>query len=588
MQAGQLVNLQRSPRYLPFACAALLAAASVLLPFYIPVLHGVPFACSFVAIAAAAHFWGFGPALLSAAISLIGVNVLVMGTRYHFELDASSLIQTGVSGVVAVILARLVRQRDVARTAEQRSHASLDAALRSIADAVLVTDTAANIVFLNPAAERFTGWSVDTAIGRPIHEVLIILNETTREPVENPVDRVLATGEIVGLANHTVLVRKDGSEFPIDDSAAPTRDVTGQVTGAVLVFRDIGEQRQLERQRDASLIQAQRAADFFRLSAQASLVAAWDYDYATEIANWAEGSYPVWGVPFDEVKTLDGMFARIVAEYREPIRAEITRCVESRDTYCVEFPLIAAEGSDPRWCEARGVPMIDEEGKVIGLRGTTIDITHRKLSEQALLRSEKLAAAGRLAASVAHEINNPLESAINLVYLASLQAKRSHEDHEYLRQAELQLQRVSHIARQSLSFYRDSLSPTLYRPAEPIRDVVSVLQLRGGAETVRLECRLDEYLQVLAAPEICGRSLPTSSVTQSMQWYARLPLLSWKARDGSPSACASSQHLILALGEVSCSRLQTMAREYPGKRNRKYSRHSSPPNQKPVRVSVYG
>ena len=111
--------------------------------------------------------------------------------------------------------------------------------LASIGDAVIATDAEARVVFINPVAASLTGWSADDAQGKPLKEVLRIINEHTREPAVNPVDRVLAEGVIVGLANHTLLIRKDGVETPIDDSAAPIRDQTGQVTGCVLVFRDI-------------------------------------------------------------------------------------------------------------------------------------------------------------------------------------------------------------------------------------------------------------------------------------------------------------------------------------------------------------
>lgn len=124
-----------------------------------------------------------------------------------------------------------------------------------------------------------------------------------------------------------------------------------------------------------------------------------------------------------------------------------------------------------------------------------MDITHRKRSQQALLRTEKLAAAGRLSASVAHEINNPLESAINLVYIAW--TAESRQDLEsYLEQAEQQLLRVSHIARQSLGFYRDSLLPALYRPANALGDVISVLQVRSSAKHSEIHFDFDETLEV--------------------------------------------------------------------------------------------
>lgn len=120
--------------------------------------------------------------------------------------------------------------------------------LQSIGDGVIATDINGNVTFLNAIAEGYTGWSRAEALGKPIKEIFHIVNEETLAPVENPVERVLAEGVIVGLANHTILIRKDGSLLHIDDSGAPIRDAAGILTGAVLVFHDITARRQLEQQ----------------------------------------------------------------------------------------------------------------------------------------------------------------------------------------------------------------------------------------------------------------------------------------------------------------------------------------------------
>ena len=101
--------------------------------------------------------------------------------------------------------------------------------LKSIGDAVLVVDVDSKIKFLNPLAEQLTGWSVSEALGRPMADVINIVNEETRLPAFNPVDRVLAEGVVVGLANHTILISRDGKEYPIADSAAPIRHSGGKV-----------------------------------------------------------------------------------------------------------------------------------------------------------------------------------------------------------------------------------------------------------------------------------------------------------------------------------------------------------------------
>ena len=108
-------------------------------------------------------------------------------------------------------------------------------------------------------AESLTGWSHEEALGQPLESVFNIVNEATRLPVENPATRALRQGVVVGLANHTVLIRKDGRECPIDDSAAPIRDEQGHVSGCVLIFRDVTAQRLMERERRSQLLHGSTA-----------------------------------------------------------------------------------------------------------------------------------------------------------------------------------------------------------------------------------------------------------------------------------------------------------------------------------------
>ena len=121
--------------------------------------------------------------------------------------------------------------------------------LNSIGDAVIATDNQGSVNFMNPVAESLTGWREAEVTGKHLDEVFHIVNEQSREKVEHPVAKVLQLGSIIGLANHTLLLARDGREIPIDDSGAPIKDANGKIIGVVLVFRDISEQRSLEQVR---------------------------------------------------------------------------------------------------------------------------------------------------------------------------------------------------------------------------------------------------------------------------------------------------------------------------------------------------
>ena len=139
-----------------------------------------------------------------------------------------------------------VEERQRAEIALKESEQRWATTLASIGDAVIATDVEGRIAFMNAVAEGLTGWTLADASMKPVTEVFNIINEQTRKSVENPVTKVLREGMIVGLANHTVLIRKDGKEVPIDDSGAPIRDADGNTTGVVLVFRDITDRKGAE------------------------------------------------------------------------------------------------------------------------------------------------------------------------------------------------------------------------------------------------------------------------------------------------------------------------------------------------------
>lgn len=144
--------------------------------------------------------------------------------------------------------ARFITERKQAEERLRHSEENLRATLDSIGDAVIATDTAGLITRLNPIAEQLTGWKQDEALGRPLDEVFHIISSETRQPAENPAWRVLQTGVVVGLANHTLLLNRNGEEYQIAHSGAPIRDNEEQTTGVVLVFRDVSEEYALQEQ----------------------------------------------------------------------------------------------------------------------------------------------------------------------------------------------------------------------------------------------------------------------------------------------------------------------------------------------------
>ena len=184
-----------------------------------------------------------------ASASATTTAILVAGSRNAAFPTEQDRLLLGVGANQTAIVVQ--RRRAEEQVHEQREW--LRVTLASIGDAVIATDTEGRVTFLNSVAQELTGWTSEDAKGKPLEVVFAILNEKTRQPVENPVERVLREGVVVGLANHTILIAKDGTERPIDDSAAPIRDAAGRMIGVVLIFRDVTEQRRAEQHRNVRL-----------------------------------------------------------------------------------------------------------------------------------------------------------------------------------------------------------------------------------------------------------------------------------------------------------------------------------------------
>lgn len=222
-----------------------------------------PYLTLFGAVALAAWLARWRPATLAAIVGFILANRLFTSAadpeagRVTF-LFAEFIVYAISAGMIIYLGERLHRARDnaerramqliVSEDAERERSALLRVTLASIGDAVITTDAHGRVTALNPVAEALTGWSHVEAANQPLENVFQIVNEQTRKPADNPAIRALRDGLVVGLANHTVLLSKDGRERPVDDSAAPIRNEHGDLLGCVLVFRDVTERRRAEKE----------------------------------------------------------------------------------------------------------------------------------------------------------------------------------------------------------------------------------------------------------------------------------------------------------------------------------------------------
>jgi PAS domain S-box-containing protein len=270
------------------------------------------------------------------------------------------------------------------RESEQRYAVTLS----SIGDAVIATDRDSRINFINPVAETLTGWPRNEALGRPLVNVFRVINETTRAPAEDPVAAVLAAGRIVGLANHTILIARDGREIAIDDSGSPIIDDRGHIRGVVLVFRDVTQRRRAE---EAEILRETNAR--LEMAMHGSNVGVWEIDMPdgdyrhgfarfSNIWEWLGYTRPQTQLDYEAYMgvVLPEDRARTEAAMRKYLGKEV-------DVFEVENRLCHCDGS-VRWVLVRGMASWDTSGKPVRFVGSLVDITELKLTEQALRSSE--------------------------------------------------------------------------------------------------------------------------------------------------------------------------------------------------------
>jgi len=290
---------------------------------------------------------------------------------------------------------KVTRDLTLQKQAEERlraSEESLVATLYSIGDGVLACDEHARVTRINPVAERLTGWREREAVGRPLTEVFPIINEETRAEVPNPVTRVLAEGAIVGLGNHTLLVSRDGTEHPIADSGAPIRDAEGTTRGAVLVFRDVTQ----ERQAAETLRQTQEAVRRSEESLRATLYSIGDGVLSTDenarvtrvnpvaerLTGWPEKD--ALGRPIEEVFDIFNEETRAKAVnpigrvLAEGVVVGLANHTGLRSREGVERPIADS-----------GAPILDSDGKARGAVLVFRDVSAERAAEEALRQSEE-------------------------------------------------------------------------------------------------------------------------------------------------------------------------------------------------------
>lgn len=288
------------PTALHYGVAVVAVGLALLLSFLAqPLIEQNPFLIFFAATALSAWYGGLGPGLLATALGAVAACYFFLPPTFSFDLAGLGILRLAAFVAVSVLISALSEVRRRREHAAYTQREQLRVTLASIGDGVIATDTEGRVTFLNPVAAALTGWQQEAAVGQPVEAVFRIVNADTRATVESPIAKVLREGVVVGLANHTILLSRDGVERPIDDSGAPIRNSRGNLSGVVLVFRDVTERALAETARaellareQAARGEAERERERMAFLADSSRLLASSLDYATTLQQVANLAVP--------------------------------------------------------------------------------------------------------------------------------------------------------------------------------------------------------------------------------------------------------------------------------------------------------
>ncbi len=423
------------------------------------------------------------PPLLPRIIALLRSARLSEARR--LQLENAQILLEGELRTQGQTLEKLAADVAARNRQLQQNSQQLYTTLTSISDGVIVADASGQVSFMNTSAEQMTGWTQAEAVGQPLVSVFRVMHETTRQFADSAFEQA-RRGGVVEPSNNALLITRDGRELGIDESGAPILSLEGELTGVILTFRDITDKRTAEEARLllASIVNSSQDAIISR-------------DLQGIINSWNKGAehlygytaHEVIGKPF-EMLLPDDESGRDLLKREEELMTGGLDHLDSRRR-CKDGRIINVSLTVS--------PIYDYSGRLIGMATIGRDITAQKLAEAALRTSEKLAATGRLAAAIAHEINNPLEAVMNLLYL--IETERESGGARLLAiQAQEELNRVAHITRQTLAFYRDSTRPVRVDLREIVESLFEIYKREIQEKRISTSIAMEAGLSVEAFP----------------------------------------------------------------------------------------
>jgi PAS domain S-box-containing protein len=304
------------------------------------------------------------------------------GNERVWNFSSVGLGETPGGQRVAISMAVDVTERKQSERLIRESEESLSITLNSIGDAVIATDADGRITRMNPTAERLSGWRLEEARGLPLPEVFRIVNADTGQTVTNPVQLVMERGQVVGLANHTVLLARDGKEYQIADSAAPIRNPAGEIVGVVLVFSDVTEKYEMEK----ALCESER---FLKEAQLIAGIGSYVLNIPSGLWTSSEVFNQTFGIDESYDRSVEGWIAMVHPDDRVMILDYFRNEVVGKSRpFDREYRIIRQSDRVVRWAHGLGKLEFDAQNRPVTMHGTIQDITEQKQAQDALRDSE--------------------------------------------------------------------------------------------------------------------------------------------------------------------------------------------------------
>ena len=416
------------------------------------------------------------------------------GERINVSLTISPIRNSMGQIIGASKIARDIRERKAAEMETWKAgliQSKLAAIVESSDDAIISKDLTGTITSWNAAAERIFGWKAEEIVGKSVL-TLIPPELHDQEPM---ILGKLSRGERIDHFE-TIRMRKDGTRIQVSLTVSPIRNNSGQVVGASKIVHDITK----EKQADAALWRANETRARLAAIVESSDDAIISKDLNSIITSWNKAAERIFGYKAEEILGRS-ILLLMPPELRNEEPDILRKLTGGERVEHYETVRLRKDGSRIDVSIAVS-PLRDAEGRIIGGSQIARDITQRKRSEVALRMAEKLASVGRMAATVSHEINNPLEAVVNLIYLSkqALSEKRIEHLGEFLAMAEQELSRVTHLTRQTLAFYRGGQEPQPTYMSKQLEHLISVFDSRLKNKDIDIGLQVRGEDEIMAIP----------------------------------------------------------------------------------------